>query len=356
MNDLAKYTIEVAYQARRASSALVAATGQQKNDWLYLSAQKIREQADWLLQENAKDIAKAPEYELTTAATDRLRLNKDRLEDIAKALEQIAMLPDPVGEVIDGGVRPNGLSITRVRAPLGVVFFIYESRPNVTADAAAICVKSGNAVILRGGKEALHSNLAFHKILAEALKECGLPEHAVQMVSTTNRDAVGLFLGMGDLIDVTIPRGGKSLIERISREAKMPVIKHLDGVCHVYVDETADIDMACRILINGKCQRPGVCNAVESVLIHEAAAAEFLTKVAPLLAENSVQVRGDATVCEHMNFATAATDEDYYTEYLDLILSAKVVASVDEAIEHINSHGSHHTDAIVTRDFASATR
>ncbi|MEZ5940713.1 MAG: glutamate-5-semialdehyde dehydrogenase [Planctomycetaceae bacterium] len=356
MNDLAKYTIEVAYQARRASSALVAATGQQKNDWLRLSAQKIREQADWLLQENEKDIAKAPEYNLTTAATDRLRLNKDRLEDIAAALEQIAMLPDPVGEVIDGGVRPNGLSITRVRAPLGVVFFIYESRPNVTADAAAICVKSGNAVILRGGKEALHSNLAFHKILADALRECGLPEHAVQMVSTTNRDAVGLFLSMGDLIDVTIPRGGKSLIERISREAKMPVIKHLDGVCHVYVDESADIDMACGILINGKCQRPGVCNAVESVLVHEAAAAEFLSTVAPLLAENNVQVRGDATVCEHLNFATAATDEDYYTEYLDLILSAKVVASLDDAIEHINSHGSHHTDAIITRDFASATR
>ena len=356
MQDLKQYTPEVARQAREAARELINATGKQKNDWLRHTAAAIRSNSEFLIAENAKDIAKAPEYELAPAAIDRLRLNETRLEEIAAALEQIAMLPDPVGEVIDGGVRPNGLSIIRVRAPLGVVFFIYESRPNVTADAAAICVKSGNAVILRGGKEALRSNLAFHRILADSLEECGLPRHAVQMVSTTNRDAVGLFLGMPESIDVTIPRGGKSLIERVMGEAKMPVIKHLDGICHVYVDKSADLEMAARILLNGKCQRPGVCNAVECVLIHADVAQAFLALAGPQLAAEGVEVRGDATVCNELNWAKAATDEDYRTEYLALILSAKTVGSLDEAIAHINEYGSKHTDAIIATDLTAADR
>ncbi|MCA9079026.1 MAG: glutamate-5-semialdehyde dehydrogenase [Planctomycetaceae bacterium] len=354
MNDLQQYTHQVALQAREASRLLVSVHGQQKNDWLKRSAAAIREQSEFLLAENAKDIDRAPEYGLTEAQIDRLRLTEARLDGIAVALEEIAMLPDPVGEVIESTIRPNGLRVSRVRAPLGVVFFIYESRPNVTADAAAICVKSGNAVILRGGKEALSSNLAFHSLLAAALEATGLPRHAVQLVETTDREAVGHFLGMADLIDVTIPRGGKSLIERVVREARMPVIKHFDGVCHVYIDKAADLEMATEILINGKCQRPGVCNATESFLVHRDVAPAFLALAGPQLAAQGVEVRGDATVCDLLTHARPATDEDYRTEYLALMVSAKVVDSLDAAIAHINEYGSHHTDVIVTNHLPAA--
>ncbi|MEZ6054055.1 MAG: glutamate-5-semialdehyde dehydrogenase [Planctomycetaceae bacterium] len=354
MTELADYTRQLAEQAQQASRALVGATGEQKNAWLHRSAALIRERGKDLIAANAKDLEQAPQYGLTSAAIDRLRLTSDRLESIAFALEEIALLPNPVGEIIDSNVRPNGLLVTRVRVPLGVVFFIYESRPNVTVDAAAICVKSGNAVILRGGKEALHSNQAFHGLLAEALNDVGLPQHAVQLVETTDRAAVGHFLQMADKIDVTIPRGGKTLIERVASEARMPVIKHFDGICHLYVDKAADLDMATEITINSKCQRPGVCNAVETLLVHTGCAEAFLPKVAARLKEAGCEIRGDARTCELVPFAKTATDEDYHTEYLDLILSVRVVDDIQTAMQHIQEYGSHHTDNIVTNDLQAA--
>lgn len=356
MNELSKYADNVARQARVASRQLVSVTGGRKNQWLRRTAQLLIEQTPELIAANARDLELAPEYGLNDAAVDRLRLTPARIEGVAHALIEVAGLPDPIGEVIGSSSRPNGLQVLQVRVPLGVVFFIYESRPNVTADAAALCVKSGNAVILRGGKEALHSNLAMYRILKQGLQETGLPEHAVQLVETTDREAVGHFLKLRDWIDVTIPRGGKSLIERVAAEATMPVIKHFDGICHVYVDKSADLDMAARILMNSKCQRTGVCNAAESLLIHRDVAAPFLTLIGPLLDQARVEVRGDACVREYLPFAKTATELDYRTEYLDLILSAKVVEDLTEAVAHINEYGSHHTDAIVTNDLQASRR
>ncbi|MBL8848225.1 MAG: glutamate-5-semialdehyde dehydrogenase [Planctomycetaceae bacterium] len=356
MSELQSYCENLARSAREASRALGRAASRKKDEWLRRSADAIRARTAELVAANALDIERAPEYGLTAAAIDRLKLTPPRLEEIAAALEHVATLPDPVGEVIEGQIRPNGLRVTRIRAPLGVVFFIYESRPNVTADAAALCVKSGNAVILRGGKEALHSNQALHRLLRDTLGECGLPAQAVQLVETTDRAAVGCFLGLSQWIDVAIPRGGKSLIERVVAEATMPVIKHFDGVCHVYVDRAADLDMALKILINSKCQRPGVCNAAESLLVHADVAERFLTRANDALQAANVEVRGDTRTRELIPWAKQVTVADYRTEHLDLILSAKVVAGLDKAIEHINEYGSHHTDAIVTSDLAAARR
>ncbi|REJ72807.1 MAG: glutamate-5-semialdehyde dehydrogenase [Planctomycetota bacterium] len=356
MTDLEQYCQTVGRQAREASRLLATAGGDLKNGWLRLAAQLIRDRIDDLVSGNVRDLEQAPEYGLAEAAVDRLRLTPDRIEGIAAALEQVAALPDPVGEVIDGHVRPNGLSIIRRRVPLGVVFFIYESRPNVTADAAALCVKSGNAVILRGGKEALHSNLALYRVLADALQQAGLPENAVQLVETTDRAAVGHFLGLSEWIDVAIPRGGRSLIERVASEAAMPVIKHFDGVCHVYVDESADLEMARSIVLNAKCQRPGVCNAAECLLVHAGIADQFLPIIGPAFDEAGVEVRGDDRVCRALPAAKRATDEDFRTEYLALTISAKVVDSLEDAVTHINTYGSHHTDAIITSDVSAADR
>ncbi len=356
MSDLLQYARQTAAKAREASRRLASVPGGIKNDWLRRSAALIRERRRHLREANERDIAAAPTYGLSAAATDRLRLTDPRLDAIAAALEEVALLPDPIGEVIEGQVRPNGLRVTKVRVPLGVVFFIYESRPNVTADAAAICVKSGNAVILRGGKEAIHSNLALHGLLAEALDASGLPRDAVQLVETTDREAVGHFLSLGDSIDVTIPRGGKSLIERVAAEARMPVIKHFDGVCHLYVDQSADQEMAVRIALNSKAQRPGVCNALETLLVHSAVASEFLLKVAKELAAAGVELRGCPRTQEILPETKPATDEDWRTEYLDLILSVRVVRDLNEALLHIETFGSKHTDAIVTRDFEAAER
>jgi len=356
IENIEAYTQQVARQARAAAYELALATGQQKNDWLLRSAERIRQDAAALMQQNVKDIEKAPEFGLTPAATDRLRLTGDRIEGMAAGLEEVAALPDPIGEVIDSSVRPNGLVVTRVRNPLGVVFFIYESRPNVTADAAALCVKSSNAVILRGGKEAFHSNIALYRLLAGTLEEVGLPSHAVQLVETTDRAAVGHFLRERENIDVTIPRGGKSLIERVVSEATMPVIKHFDGVCHVYVDRDADLQMARNILLNSKCQRTGVCNAAESLLVHADVAEAFLKEAGAELVNAGVEIRGDERTRQYVSAAKPATDEDYRTEYLDMIISAKVVDSLDDAIAHINAYGSHHTDAIITRSLPAATR
>lgn len=356
MTDFNQYASEWADRARDASRELVVASGDQKNAWLRRSAELVRTRTAELAAANEKDISAAPGYGLTPAMVDRLRLTDERLEGIATALEEIALLPDPIGEIFESNVRPNGLVVTRVRVPLGVVFFIFESRPNVTADAAAICVKSGNAVILRGGKEALHSNLALHGLLVEALKENGLPEHAVQLVDTTDRDAVGAFLKQSEKIDVTIPRGGKSLIERVAAEATMPVIKHFDGICHVYVDKAADLAMATSITVNSKCQRPGVCNAAETLLVHSAIASEFLPAAAAALRDAGVELRGCPRTQELVADCAAATEEDFRTEYLELILSVKVVDSVEEAIAHVNEYGSHHTEAIVSQDVSAITR
>ena len=348
--DLDKYCADVAARAKRASARLAVTKSDTKNNWLRRSARMLRDRGDLIEQANARDLAAAPGYGLKDAQVDRLRLTPKRIEEIAAGLEQIAELKDPIGEVIRSTTRPNGLQIDKVRVPLGVVFFIYESRPNVTADAAAICVKSGNAVILRGGKEAIHSSQAIVDMLNEAAEEVGLPADAVQLVSTTDRAAVGKFLAMPQYIDLAIPRGGEGLIRRVAAEAKMPVIKHFTGNCHVYVDAAADLDMAREIVLNSKCQRMGVCNAAESLVVHADVANEFLPAIGRALAERGVEIRGDAQTCELIGIATSASEADYAAEFLGPIISCRVVGSLDEAIEHINRYGSRHTDAIVTAD------
>jgi glutamate-5-semialdehyde dehydrogenase len=354
--DLLTYCEDLGRRARAAARILAAATGGQKNDWLLRAAEALQSKPDAILQANAQDIDAAPRYGLTSAQIDRLRLTSARLKSAADGLRQVAALPDPVGRVLDSNVRPNGLHVMKVGVPLGVILFLYESRPNVTVDAAGLCVKSGNAIILRGGKEALHSNLALHQVLQECLRECGLPADAVQIVSTPDRAAVGHLLKMDQFINLVIPRGGESLIRRVAEEARMPVLKHYMGNCHVYVDAAADLEMAERIVLNAKCQRPGVCNAAESLLVHQAVAERFLPRAAATLRERGVELRGCAITRRLVPQAKPATEEDYAAEYLDLILSIKVVGSLDEAIGHIARYGSQHTEAIVTNDLAAARR
>lgn len=354
MNDLAQYTQTVAENAREASRLLATATGHQKLSWLRRCADGLLTRSEEIAAANSVDLAEGKKNGLIPAMLDRLKLTPDRLQNLADSLIEIGQLPDPVGEIIESCKRPNGLLVTKVRVPLGVVFFIYESRPNVTVDAAALCVKSGNTVILRGGKEAFHSNMVLYQILKDSLKAEGLPENAVQLVETTDRDAVGQFLAKGDLIDVTIPRGGKSLIERVAAEATMPVIKHFDGICHVYVDASADQSMAINIAVNSKCHRPGVCNAAETLLIHQDAADRFWPALAAELQSAGVELRCCKRSASSIAEAQLATDEDYMTEYLDLILSVKIVDSIDEAANHIRKYGSGHTESIVTQDLQSA--
>ena len=352
--ELKEYCERTAARAREAAAQLALLTGQQKNEWLVRSAGMLRRHVDRILAANQKDLDAAPGYGLTAAQVERLKLTGDSVEAIALGMEQVAMLPDPVGEMIEGSVRPNGLRISKVRVPLGVVFFIYESRPNVTADAAAICVKSGNAVILRGGKEAAHSSQAIVDLLAEAAESCGLPAGAVQLVQTRDRTAVSHFLSLSQYIDVAIPRGGESLIRRVTAEATMPVIKHFDGNCHVYVDEFADLSMAERITVNSKCHRMGVCNAAESLLVHRGVADRFLPRIADALAVHEVEMRGDEATRRLVARAKPATEEDYRAEFLGPVISVKVVDSLGDAIDHINAYGSRHTDAIVTDNLQHA--
>jgi glutamate-5-semialdehyde dehydrogenase len=354
--DLSQYCLEMAQRARRASEQLAVAGGAVKNAWLRRSAELLRDQVDALAEANAKDLEAAEQFGLTPAQIDRLRLTPGVVESMAVGMEEVAALAEPIGEVIESTVRPNGLQINKLRVPLGVVFFIYESRPNVTADAAAICVKSGNAVVLRGGKEALHSNRAILDVLEQAAQETGLPEGAVQLVGTTDREAVGHFLQLSEYIDLAIPRGGEALIRRVAAEARMPVIKHFTGNCHVYVDKGADEDMAEAITINSKCHRLGVCNAAESLVIHRDIAARFLPRVAKALSDHAIEMRGDARARALVPQARPATDEDFAAEYLGPTISVKIVDTLDEAIAHINRYGSKHTDAIVTRDLESAQR
>ena len=345
-----------ARRARAAAAALATVDAAHKNAWLLDAADALIAASDAILEANHRDLEQAPQYGLTDAQIDRLRLDDARIASIAQGMREIAALPDPIGEVIEGQRRPGGLQIEKVRVPLGVVFFIYESRPNVTADAAAICVKSGNAVILRGGKEAMHSSRAIVDVLAERAERHGLPADCVQLVDTTDRAAVGHFLKMHELIDVTIPRGGEGLIRRVAAEATMPVIKHFDGNCHVYVDAAADLAMAIRIVENAKCQRMGVCNACESLLVHRAIAGRFLPAVADVLTARGVEMRGDAAAREIVPAMVEATEADFATEYLGPVISVAVVDSVTAAAEHINRYGSHHTDAIVTSDLAASRR
>jgi len=352
--DLNKYCADVARRSAAAAAELARVTGAQKQDWLQRCARRLQEDSGSLLRANERDVAAAVDRGLTDAQIDRLRLTPERIVSLASALQEVAALPEPIGEVICSSVRPNGLEVQKVRVPLGVIFFIYESRPNVTADAAAICVKSGNAVILRGGKEAAESNAAIARILAEAATEAGLPADAVQLVATSDRAAVGEFLRMPELIDLAIPRGGEGLIRRVSREAQMPVIKHYAGNCHVYIDRAADAKLAENLVVNAKCQRPGVCNAAESLVVHAEVAAALLPSIGKALAQRGVELRADDRARKLLPQALQATEEDYGKEYLAAAISVKVVDSLDAAIEHINRYSSQHTEAIVTRDLQAA--
>ena len=354
MKNIHEYCLDVAQRAKAASAKMMGVGGDLKNRWLKETASLITQRTEFLLTENQKDIAAAPGFGLTAAETDRLLLNSKRLGDIIVALDEIASLPDPIGSVIESTIRPNGIEVQKVRVPLGVVFFIYESRPNVTPDAAAICVKSGNAVILRGGKEAIHSNLAFGEILSQAAQNVGLPEDVVQLVQTTDRAAVGEFLKMPESITVTIPRGGESLIRRVAEEAMMPVIKHFAGNCHVYIDQYADGDLAEKVLLNAKCQRMGVCNAAESLIVHDAVSGSLLPRLAKALLDKGIDIRGCPKTCSLVPEAKRATDADFKAEFLAPIISVKVVDSLDDAIEHINRYSDGHTEAIITKDLNSA--
>jgi glutamate-5-semialdehyde dehydrogenase len=354
VGDLQDYCLGVARRARAAAEVMAQVTGAMKDEWLRLAARLLRERASDLAAANEADLAAAGELGLTDAQIDRLRLGSKGIEAMAAAIDEIALAANPIGEIIESSVRPTGLEVQKVRVPLGVVFFIYESRPNVTADAAALCLKSGNAVILRGGKEAARSNRAIADVLIEAAKAVGLPADAVQLVATADRDAVGHLLALDQYIALAIPRGGEGLIRRVAAEARMPVMKHYAGNCHVYIDAAADLDMAEQITINAKCQRMGVCNAAESLVVHAAVADAFLPRIGQALARHGVEVRGDERVRRAIPAARAATEADYAAEFLGPVISAVVVDSLDDAVRHINRFGSQHTEAIVTGDLAAA--
>lgn len=354
--DLESQCLAMAKRAKQASRILATLPGAVKDAWLMECAQKIEAAQADILRANALDVAAAPSYGLSPAAIDRLKLSPTSIAAITGGIRQIALLRDPVGETIEGWVRPNGLDVRKVRVPLGTVLFIYESRPNVTVDAAAICVKSGNAVILRGGKEAMHSSAALVSIINQVGRVHGIPDGAVQLVQTTDRNAVGHLLQLDQFIDVAIPRGGRGLIERVVSEARMPVIKHFDGNCHVYIDAAADLKMAIDIVVNSKCQRLGVCNTCESLLIHESVAQSMLPTIAKALMEHQIEIRGDESARKIVPQIVAGTEEDWRTEYLAPIISVCIVPNLNAAIEHINHFGSHHTDAIVTNDFQAAQK
>lgn len=347
--------LQIGRQAREAANALRPLSRGVKDEALRAIAAALRQSAPTLKSENAKDLETGRQNGLTDALLDRLELTDKRIEAMAEGLETVAGLPDPVGNIAGQTVHPNGIRIARVRQPLGVVGIIYESRPNVTADAAGLCLKSGNACILRGGSEAIHSNLAIARVFIEGARAAGAPEHAVQMIAHTDRAAVGEMLQLDRYIDVIIPRGGKGLISRIMKDSMIPVVAHLDGVCHTYVDQGAELEMARSLCVNAKLQRPGVCNAMETLLVHESVAERFLPVVARELADAGCELRGCSRT-QALISCNAADEEDWVTEYLDKILAIRVVDSLDAAIEHINHYGSHHSDAIVTEDYSAAER
>ncbi|HEY1081361.1 MAG TPA: glutamate-5-semialdehyde dehydrogenase [Prosthecobacter sp.] len=342
-------------RARAASRELVKLSTEQKNTILLAMADEIVSRESTILEENAKDLARAEENGLSKAMLDRLTLDSKRLAAIAQAVREVATLPDPVGETLTEWTRPNGLHITKKRVPIGVIGIIFESRPNVTTDAASLCFKTGNATLLRGGSEAIHSNVALAAALQAGGERAGLPADSVQLIPFTDRASVEHMARMDQHLDLIIPRGGKGLIEKVVATARMPVIKHYDGVCHVYVHADADQEMAAKIILNAKTQKPGVCNALETILVHRDVAGSFYPLVGARLAEAQVEVHADAEAQAQLGTPSVpATEQDWGTEWLDLILSAKTVGSLEEAITHINRYGSHHTDSIITRDRAAA--
>jgi glutamate-5-semialdehyde dehydrogenase len=354
-SDIQAVIHEMGRKARAASRELVKLTSDQKNDILRAMADGLVSSESAILEANAKDLANAESNGLSKAMIDRLMLDPKRLAAIAQAVREVADLPDPVGEVLTEWTRPNGLRIVKKRVPIGIIGIIFESRPNVTTDAASLCFKTSNATILRGGSEAIHSNNALAAALQEDGAKAGLPANSVQLIPFTDRSSVEHMAKMDQFIDLIIPRGGRGLIEKVVSTARMPVIKHYDGVCHVYVHSDADLSMAADIVINSKTQKPGVCNSMETLLVHRNVTAAFYPQMAARLHATGVEVRADEEALKLLPSGTkAATLEDWSTEYLDLILSIKTVGSADEAIEHINAFGSHHTDSIITRDEATA--
>jgi len=354
--DVKQYMQQLGQQARQASVDMSRADTSIKNKALLAIADAIDAAADTLKVENARDLDAGRANGLDDALLDRLELNDERIAGMSEGLRQIATLPDPVGEVTDMAYRPSGIQIGKMRVPLGVIGIIYESRPNVTADAAGLCLKSGNASILRGGSEAIHSNQAVAQCIQQGLVAAGLPAQAVQVVETTDRAAVGEMITAKDYVDVIIPRGGKSLIERISNDARVPVIKHLDGICHVYIDDQADIEKAINIAVNAKTHRYGVCNAMETLLVNQRVAGQVLPELAKQYQAKGVELRGCQNTLKIISDITAASEADWDTEYLAPVLAIRVVTSLDEAMAHINQHGSHHTDSIVTEDYTKARR
>ena len=353
---LREHIHDMGHRALEASRRLAQLPADRKNAILLAMADGLVREEAVILAANEKDLAAGQGKGLSGAMIDRLTLNSKRIADMAQGVREVAALNDPVGEMLADWTRPNGLRITKVRVPIGVIGIIYESRPNVTADAAVLCLKSGNATLLRGGSEAFHSNMAIAAVLQSAGESSGLPPDSIQLIPFTDRESVQHMAEMDDYLDLIIPRGGKGLIETVVRLARMPVIKHYDGICHVYVDEAADLDMAVRIIVNSKCQKPGVCNAAETLLVHEAVAAVFYEKAVPALRAAGVQLRGDAALCTQFPDIVPATEEDWRTEYLDLILSARSVSSMDEALRHIAEYSSQHSDCIVTENAETAAR
>ena len=354
--DIQSTVKKIAEDALAASRRLSHISTNVKNAALLRMADELVWHRDLILSENSRDVATAREKGLSAAMIDRLTLKDATIQGMAQGLREVAALPDPVGRVTSMWRRPNGLLVGRMRIPLGVIGIIYESRPNVTVDASALCLKSGNAVILRGGSEAIHSNLAIASVLQDVLMECPLPDKSIQVIPFTDREAVSTMLQLDEHIDLIIPRGGEELIRAVVAQSKIPVIKHYKGVCHVFVDAGADIDMAVNICVNAKAQRPGVCNALETMLVHSDIAADFLPKAAEALQKAGVLLKGCDQTRKILKNIDAATEEDWYAEYLDLILAVRVVPSIDEAIAHIEKYGSLHTESIITRDYANSQR
>jgi len=342
--------IQMGDQAVQASRALARLSSRRKNSILQAMADELETSRALIQQANAKDMEAGREAGLSDAMLDRLELTDKRIDGMIKGLRSIVALKDPVGSRISRWIRPNGLVIQKIRVPIGVIAIIYESRPNVTCDAASLCIKTSNAVILRGGKEAIHSNLAIAEAMMAGGKKKGLPDHSIQVVGTTDRDAVRELVQMEGRVDVAIPRGGEGLIRAVAEQARIPVIKHYKGICNLYVDRSANIDMALEITENAKCQRPGVCNAIETLLVDEKIASQFLPAVAEKLRARNVELRGDAATRAIVPDMKEASEQDWYEEYLDLILAIRVVPDVQAAVEHINKYGSHHSDAIVAND------
>lgn len=346
----------MAKTARTASTEIARCSSNKKNDVLLGIADKIEEKSSNIKQANQKDLSRAKEMGLSDAMIDRLTVSDATIKSMANGLREVARLNDPVGSTTRAWIRPNGLEVSRIRIPLGVIGIIYESRPNVTIDSAGLCLKAGNAVILRGGSEALHSNQALAGIIGEVLNESGLPEKAVQLIPIRDRKAVSILLNQEEYIDLIIPRGGEGLIRFVVEHSRIPVLKHYKGVCHVYVDEGADMAMAEEICFNAKVQRPGVCNAMETMLVHRAIAPNFLPKMAARYERSGVEIRGCPETCQILPDAQKATEADWPAEYLDLVLAVKVVEDMDQAILHIANYGSSHTEAIVTRSYERARR